>query len=246
MTRSYSVAPSRAAEELGIVDKPTQKPNRAVAEHRHSARDKLDLFPTPPWATRALVEIVLPKLDLSIDGAVIWECAAGLGHMAHVLAEYAGLVVHSDVHDYGIGSVIGSFVGEGPDVIGSHCEIVAADWIITNPPYNLAEAFLRRALREAPNVALLLRTAFIDTQGRYERVFKVTPPRAVAQFAERCPMHEGRWDPDGDTATAYAWFVWTSGATQTELMWIPPGQRDALEHPRDRARFAELTEGSLL
>lgn len=222
------------------------KGGRAVMECRHSARHALDFFCTPPWATRALCEIVLPRLGLSLDGKVVWECAAGAGHMAHVLAEYGCLVVHSDVHDYGIGSQIGSFVGEGPDVIGSHCESVASDFIITNPPYNLAEAFLRRALREAPTVALLLRTAFIDTQGRYERVFSVTPPRLVAQFAERCPMHEGRWDPDGDTATAYAWFVWTRGATQTELMWIPPGQRKALEHQRDRARFAEQSDGGLL
>lgn len=224
------------------------KPNRAIAEHRHSSLDALDFFPTPPWATRALCEIVLPQaLGVTLEGANVWEPACGEGHMAEVLREYCGDLLASDVRDYGYKKTwcLGSFVGEGLDVIQSPVTRVA-DWVITNPPFNLAEAFLDRGLREAEGVALLLRSNFIDTQGRYERIFSKTPPAVVAQFSERVPMHQGRWDPDGDTATAYAWFVWVRGASLTELMWIPPGQRQALERPDDRARFTKATEPSLI
>lgn len=224
--------------------------SRAVTEQRHSALYALDFFPTPPWATRALIEVVLRKLGYApaLQDARIWEPAAGEGHMAEVLREYGASVYATDVHRYpnarGRVDAIGSFVGEGFDVIRAQDFRYSSrgdgyDFLITNPPFNLAEQFLVRALREAEVVALLLRSNFIDTQGRYERIFKTTPPICVAQFSERVPMHQGRWDPDGDTATAYAWFVWARGASiDTRLMWIPPGQRKALTKPGDVARFA--------
>jgi hypothetical protein len=251
-------APSRQAEMLGI-DAPgaRDKPkSRAVTEQRHSSRKALDFFPTPPWGTRVLVEIVLRRLGYSIDGARIWEPAAGEGHMAEVLREYGASVFATDVHRYpqarGRIDAIGSFVGEGIDVIRAQDFRYASrgkgyDLIVTNPPFNLAEAFLQRALREAELVCFLLRSNFIDSQGRYERVFSKTPPLCVAQFAERLPMHEGRWDPDGDTATSYAWFVWARGSTEdTRLIWIPNGQREALERPTDRERFAMRMEAPLI
>jgi hypothetical protein len=38
------------------------------------------------------------------------------------------------------------------------------------------------------------RTVFIESKGRYERLFKDTRPSQVAQFVERVPMVEGRLD----------------------------------------------------
>lgn len=213
-------------------------------QQRREPPDSCDYFPTPPWATRALCEIVLPQLGLSLDRSVVWEPAAGEGHMAEVLGEYAGLVVHSDVHDYGIGSQIGSFVGVGPDVIGAaRTDGVAADWIITNPPFNLAEAFLRRALDEANAVAFLVRTSWLEGGERYREIFAKTPPVAIAQFCERVPMVKGRWDPKASTATSYCWVVWLRGAAiETRFIWIPPGQRQALTRAGDIERFARCKE----
>lgn len=231
-------APSRQGEELGI------KPGRAVAEHRHSSVDALDFFPTPPWATRALVECVLPALDLSLRRKRVWEPAAGEGHMAEVLREYTGaqsLVIATDVHDYGRGYGVGSFVGEGPDVLGAASP--PFDWVITNPPFNLAIKFAERALKEAPYVALLVRTAWLEGGERYARLFSKTPPLAIAQFAERVPMTKGRWDPGATTATAYCWVVWDNqlGVDQGSIFtWIPPGQRQRLSRPDD-IRFAGAT-----
>ena len=38
-----------------------QNISHAVMAQRHEAKDSLDDFPTPPWATRALLEHVLEK-----------------------------------------------------------------------------------------------------------------------------------------------------------------------------------------
>ncbi|HVK81972.1 MAG TPA: hypothetical protein VM915_15330 [Verrucomicrobiae bacterium] len=209
----------------------------AVMASRTEAPDSLDFFPTPPWATRALVECVLAPLGFDLGGSTVWEPAAGAGHMSNVLAEYARAVIASDVHDYGIGAEIGSFVGRGPDVITSQ----PADWIITNPPFNLAEEFFERARVEARGVALLVRTTWLESKERFEKIFAQHPPNVVALFSERVPMVKGRWNPKASTATSYAWVIWRAGsmAPGTRLVWIPPGQKQRLTLGSDYANFAE-------
>jgi hypothetical protein len=239
----------------------------AVMAARASAPDALDYFPTPPWATRALCEHVLFRRLRGDDwpcvvrrdhlmpfadddgwpdyptGLSCWEPAAGAGHMAEVLREYFVRVEASDVHDYGAGYPAGSFVGEGPDVMPAP---PAVDWIITNPPFNLALEFALRALAVATEgVALLVRSAWLETEERHTALFALHPPAAVAQFCERVPMVQGRWDPEASSATAYAWVVWSArarraddGGRMTRFVWIPPGQRRGLTKETDRARFA--------
>jgi hypothetical protein len=69
-------------------------------------------------------------------------------------------------------------------------------------------------------------------------LFGPNPPAVVAVFAERIPLHMGRWEPEGDTLTAYCWVVWRKGFEgNTRLFWIPPGQRKALSKDDDAARF---------
>lgn len=201
---------------------------------RREPPDSLDFFPTPPWATRALLVHVIGDLRLGC----VWEPAAGRGHMAETLAERAFRVIASDVFDYGRGYELGSFVGQGPDVIGSK----EVDWVITNPPFALATEFVERGLREARvGVALLLRSNWAEGAERFERIFSKTPPTVIAQFVERVPMVKGRYDPNASTATCYAWFVWRrpSPNPTTRFMWIPPCRRE-LSRPSD-LRFEELS-----
>lgn len=206
----------------------------SVMASRATSMDALDFFPTPPWATRALCEHVLPVTK----GSTAWEPAAGEGHMAHVLKEYFANVHASDVHDYGAGFDIGSFVGIGAD----HAECpFRPDWIITNPPFSLALEFAERSIDEAAcGVALLVRSVWAESATRFERLFSVRPPWAIAQFVERVPMVKGRWDPSASTATGYAWFIWKNDAPQSETLfkWIPPGCRKSLTRTSDIERFS--------
>jgi hypothetical protein len=208
----------------------------SVMASRREPSDSLDFFPTPPWATRALCEHVLIPQELA--SLTCWEPACGEGHMAAVLAEYFLSVRSTDVHDYGYPdqAATASFVGPGVYI---H-EAVEIDWIITNPPFNLALEFAERAIREAKRgTALLTRTSWLEGGKRHERLFGKNPPSCVALFAERVPMVKGRWDPKASTATSYAWVIWRPWHRgQTELRWIPPGRRAALTKPYDVARFA--------
>lgn len=207
-------------------------------QQRAEPHDSLDDFPTQPWATRALVKHILPSSNFA--GQVAWEPACNRGHMAKPLRESFGLVHTSDIHDYGwIGQQrVTDFLFAGSEPGGR------VDWIITNPPFRLAEQFIERAQAIASiGVAVIVRTAFLESVGRYEKLFSVNPPAIVAQFTERVPMVKGRLTAKGSTATAYCWLVWIKGMTDTRLKWIPPC-RKALERADDypAERTAESAE----
>lgn len=210
---------------------------------------KLELFPTPPWATRAFCEHVVPLVTDEPLG-IVWEPAAGLGHMSGVLREYAGVVSASDVYSYPLVRGAGDTMPLGITLYdflhGLPEDDAMPDWIITNPPFTLADKFLSRALAYAEHgVAFLLRMQWLETEGRYRDVYLPHPPSLIAPFVERVPMCEGGYDPDGDTATMYAWFVWArdgAGAWPKPLgpfstiptFLIPWGLKAALTRENDR------------
>ena len=104
--------------------------------------------------------------------------------------------------------------------------------VITNPPFRLAEEFVLRALSVArEGVAILARTVFLESVGRYEDIFRSTPPTKVGQFVERVPMVRGRLDGKASTATGYAWFVWEKGMVGgPRQLWIPPCRKELERH----------------
>jgi hypothetical protein len=191
--------------------------NTAVrAQKRKRVSDGLpwqddELFPTPPWATRALTEIVLPRLHVRSLG-VVWEPCAGLGHMAEVLKERATRVDATDknVYPLGLGGDMDIYDVEQLDFL--RFDAVSfdqqQDWIITNPPFGQAVAMAQHAMDCARHgVAFLLRIQWLESAERWA-MFQQSPPSLVAPFVERVAMCEGGWDPRCSTATGYAWFVW--------------------------------------
>ncbi len=66
---------------------------------RAELKGSLDDFPTPPWATRALIEHVVASKE-SLDSMTCLEPACGRGHMSIALAEYFRAVASYDVFDY--------------------------------------------------------------------------------------------------------------------------------------------------
>lgn len=190
----------------------SQKTSHAVMAQRWEPADSLDDFPTPPWATRALCEWLLMN-DYALRGETVHEPACNRGHMVRALAEY--FVVHgSDIHDYGCGYRVEDYLGRPR---------LKFQWTITNPPFRLAEKFFHKA-RQVSNkgVALFVRTAFLESVGRYNDIFRSDPPSDILQFSERVVLHKGKLAPKGSTATAYCWVVWGPKPKPTNFHWIPP------------------------
>lgn len=208
-----------------------QNTSHAVMAQRHEPHDSLDDFPTMPWATRALVEKVIRTEFGSVSDQTVWEPACNRGHMVRPLSEYFGHVWASDIHEYGFGAQ-GDFLIPGmvPWDDGR-----GVDWIITNPPFRLAEQFIERASQVAKvGFAMIVRTSFLEGVGRYTNLFSKNPPSIIAQFSERVPMVKGRLTATGSTATAYCWLIWIEGEDETRFVWIPPC-RKSLERPEDYA-----------
>ena len=191
---------------------------------RRKTTDGLQLFPTPPWATRAPIEQELLLRGWVAPGMTAWDPCCGLGHMAIPLGEYFEQVFASDVHDWGYGDRHGL---DFTFATAADLPFISVDWIIANPPFTLAEAFLEKALSLASvGVAMFVRLQWLEGGDRYWKVWS-GPNRAhlIMPFAERVACIEGVWDPEASSATAYMWVVWMKDAPRPfwPICHIRPG-----------------------
>jgi hypothetical protein len=177
---------------------------------RFADLDGPDFYPTPAWATYALID------NEDFRGEV-WESACGNGAMSEVLENASPNVSSSDLYDRGYGEV-------GVDFLAPNRRAVN---IVTNPPYNSAEGFVRSGLNSADRkFALLLRLAFLEGGNRQRTIFSVSPPSRVWVFSERITFYPANAERKGSGTTAYAWFVWDKDAPSgTELRWFKPGYK---------------------
>jgi len=176
---------------------------------RRADVDGPDFFPTPAWATKALLAVETFK-------GSIWEPACGDGAMSKVLAEAGYLIVSTDLYYRGYGT---------HEIDFTKTDYAACDNIVTNPPYNLAEEFIHASFKHHYyKTAFLLRLSFLESEGRKKRIYDVRPPSRVWVFSQRVTFRiNGNGASSGGT-TAYAWFIWDSEADPklgTQLKWLP-------------------------
>ncbi len=186
--------------QLNGAFKPTTK--------RYADLDGPDFYPTPKWATYALMDNEPFRGD-------IWECACGDGAMSTVLEESGNQIISSDLYDRGFGEI-------GHDFLTTSRQ---ASNIITNPPFNSAEGFVATALNQtSQKFALLLRLAFLEGANRARTIFHQHPPSRVWVFSERITFYPKNAKRAGSGTTAYAWHVWDKDHSgPTELAWFKPG-----------------------
>lgn len=182
---------------------------------RFADLDGPDFYPTPKWATYALIE------NETLTGD-IWECACGDGAMSQVLAQVGPRVESSDLYDRGYGEV-------GHDFLATKRK---HNNIITNPPYNSAEGFVSKGIGQSKRkFALLLRLAFLEGASRARNIFSITPPSRVWVFSERITFYPKGAKVAGSGTTAYGWFVWDKEHSgPTELLWLNPGYKAKYKH----------------
>ena len=175
---------------------------------RFADLDGPDFYPTPRWATYALIK------SEPFDGD-IWEPACGDGSMSEVLAETGNRIISSDLYDRGYGEA-------GLDYLKADRRVAN---VVTNPPYNAAEGFVAKSLDVVEKkFALLLRLAFLEGANRANTIFHKNPPSRVWVFSERITFYPKGAVVAGSGTTAYAWFVWDKqNQKPTELAWLKPG-----------------------
>lgn len=214
---------------------------------------QLDYFPTPPWAARAACAFLEAELGEQLHELEAWEPACGEGHLARGLVDHFGCVHASDVREYRPGQAVHDFLQAGRPPF-------RADWIFTNPPFQLAAEFIDTARRIARRgVVMFVRSAFTESGGRYDTMFKPGPdaPSYVVSYCERVVLLRDRLiqanaldpfnlDDDGNpsrasSATAYGLVIWQPGQNDTRHRWIRPCRAE-FERDGDYPAYAEQWE----
>lgn len=203
--------------------------NPSVLSLRHAPADDHDFFPTPPWVTRAFLELVLAALvggRKRLKKLTVLEPACGEGDMARPLGEYFGTVHASDIKYRGYGTVA-DFLS--PDFRMPN----GVDWFITNPPFDdLALQFVLKALSYGVNVAVLVKVQFLETLERFRRLHGPMPATYVVVYAERLNIFKGQLDGQASAKPMmFVWLVWLQPA-------LPPGADPRVKHiPQCRKHF---------
>lgn len=176
-----------------------------VKAQKAHKRKAADFYPSPPDVTVALMEFLqLPPEQF------IWEPACGDGSMSRVIEAYDQNVLSTDLREdsgYGQGGVDFLTFDTDPKA-GIPYSAVYNDWIITNPPFNLAEAFIRKSLSITPNVAMLLSNQYWHAATR-KRLFDDHPPAWVLPLLWRPAFLEK--ERGKSPMMNVFWIVWKEG-----------------------------------
>lgn len=119
-------------------------------------RRENDFYPTPPDVTQALLNHLGIK-----SGSTIWEPACGDGSLAKVIAENGYKTVLSDIR-------------YGQDFLASDLP-AGAEWIITNPPFKIADKFIEHAYDLGVPFAFLLKSQYWHAAKRFDLFERCTP-----------------------------------------------------------------------
>lgn len=161
-------------------------------------RKKDDFYPTPPDCARSLLRHIEAPYH-------IWEPACGTGEMAKEMEGEGHEVISSDKVDRGY---------------GFQCDFLEAvlpltDCVVTNPPFKLAEAFIRKCKDlEIRLFAFLLKTQYFHAYTRLP-LFRDIRPSKILALTWRPDFSGGR-NPTMDCV----WAVWDGSSTTTEYMPI--------------------------
>ncbi len=162
-----------------------------------TGRETRDAYNTPPNVTGALLDFL--ELNPTIK---IWEPAAGIGKLSNYLESQGHKVICSDIHDYDMGHEIKNFYKFTER---------KADHMITNPPFNVSEMFIKKSIELDIKVfCLLLKSTYWHAVSRLE-LFNSYRPSYILPLTWR-PDFKGLGAPTMD----FSWNVWFDFDRQTK------------------------------
>lgn len=183
-----------------------KKPDRIIKQEQlqltggnhKGTRRALDDYPTPTPVTVALMDFLYKEriLDTSM---VVREPACGERlAMAYVIASYGNRVISTDI-------VLGQDYMKH-----SLYDEINVDAVITNPPFSVADKFIKKALTQAPIVAMLLKSQYFHAAKRYE-MYQKNPPAWILPLTWRPDFEEHLKKKKGSPTMEVIWFLWIRG-----------------------------------
>jgi len=190
---------------------PHKRPWRPAQSAPLSVRGH-DLYETPPAATRALLHT--GELD-RYARSKIWEPAAGKGAIVRELIAAGFHVVAHDLVSYE-GADAGILTPV--DFLEQRKAPADVSIIVTNPPFRLANAFIRHGLELGLPVIVLMRLQALEGSSRSDLIDHHL--RRVWLGIERLPtMHREGWQgPRTKNGGApFGWFCFEPGARSNSI-----------------------------
>lgn len=179
------------------------------AANRGAIRADRDYYRTPDWAAKACVGTLRRDGWLGRETTFMDPCA-GDGVFGDAILAYDSQIFLMEIDI----EPLGHSVVQDDFLVGDIARWGKIDWVIGNPPYVHAEAFVRRAWEVADKgVAFLLRLGFLAGQGRSRALYPTIGVPDLYVLPRR-----PSFTPDGKTDAAdYAWFVWPKNRETDEL-----------------------------
>lgn len=167
-----------------------------------------DFYPTPEYATRELLRRV-PQ----IRGYILEPCV-GDGAIARVVDGGDRVVYGSDVDPQMNCSFCGDATRE--DFWASVKDVMfedRIDWVVTNPPFNVAAQIIPLAYKHADKgIAMLLRLSYLEPTEDRGRWLNEHPPSALIILPRISFTGDGKTD-----SVTCAWVVWEKGRRGQEI-----------------------------
>jgi hypothetical protein len=160
---------------------------------RNASKSSNDLYNTPFEAIDALYKKVYFDPILKY-----LEPCVGLGNISNYLDSRDISMFKNDLIDYGKVKL-----DLNQDFLAFE-ETVQYDYIITNPPYNLAKEFVLKGLKVAKQQWLLVRVSFLESQDR-SCFFKGKYMKRVIIFTSRIGCTQGLDEKPKASCVMYCW-----------------------------------------
>jgi hypothetical protein len=159
--------------------------------NRGTERRTDDAYLTPQWCVRRLLEVWQPR------AGVLMEPAVGTGAIVAAVGESFGPWLAYDIRP--------EVVSIPRDFLEMTSTSPGVTAVITNPPYCLAEEFVRHSRKVCPcaDLVFLLRIAFLASAGRLPLWRDLGTPDLYV--LPNRPSFTG----NGTDSADYAWFRWT-------------------------------------
>lgn len=183
-------------------------------------RRKNDYYPTP----EAVIENFLANYMIDPNKKILEPCAAK-GNIIKALQKYGCKNIDAVEIDEDHAEDLLELLGYGHVAIADFLTLEKHkypnqyDIIITNPPYSKAQEFVEKALElvnDTGVVIMLLRTAFLESQKRFEFWQKPENKLSALYTLSSRPSFIGK----GTDATSYSWFIWDKNTHTQEIKVI--------------------------
>lgn len=179
-------------------------------------RRKHDFYPTPGWATLELLN------RIPISGALLEPCVGG-GDIADPLEEH---VVHGGASRLRTNDLDQRWVADSHDDATRAAwwqSLGPLDWVITNPPFLVADKILPLAVEYARHVAMLLRLSYLEPCNGRGAWLAAYPPTDLIVLPRMSFTGDGKTD-----SVTCAWMVWREGRSEQTISIVPrPAEQPA-------------------